>query len=70
MQMKFWPKGEVAVSMKEERLMACVQYIVIENQVSWLTCWKLNKSADHRQVLITADKITFQNILLSAKPDL
>jgi hypothetical protein len=34
MQMKFWPKGEVAVSMKEERLMACVQYIVIENQVS------------------------------------
>jgi hypothetical protein len=34
MQIKLWPKDEVAVSMREGRLMACAQYIVIENQVS------------------------------------
>jgi hypothetical protein len=32
-QIKFWPKGEVAVSTREGRLMACAQFIVVENQV-------------------------------------
>ena len=59
MQLKFWPKREVPVLMREERLKACVQYIVVENQVCRLTCWKLNWSADHGQALMTANKITF-----------
>ena len=67
-QLKFWPKGEVPVSTRERRLKACAQYIVVENQVYRLTYWKLNQSADHGQALMTADKITIQNILLSAKP--
>ena len=67
-ELKFRPKGEVAVSTREGRLMACAQYIVVEDQVCWLTCGKL--SADYAQALMTADKITFQNVLLSAKPDL
>jgi hypothetical protein len=33
MQIKFWPKGEVAVSTIEERLMVCAQFIVVKNQV-------------------------------------
>ena len=40
-ELKFWPKGEVAVSTREGRLMVCVQYIIVENQVCWLTCGKV-----------------------------
>src|SRR6202522_3338244 len=32
-QIRFQPKGEVAVSTREGRLKACAQYIVVENQV-------------------------------------
>ena len=32
-KLKFWPKGKMPVSMKEGRLLACAQYIVVENQV-------------------------------------
>jgi hypothetical protein len=33
MKLKFQPKGELPVSTREGRLMACAQYIVVENQV-------------------------------------
>jgi hypothetical protein len=35
-QLKFRPKEEMAVSTREGRLMACAQYIVVEDQVGLL----------------------------------